>query len=119
MFVLIQSDPILENNLLYYLNRGLLAEYSIFGINYSWYLINTKQDNSTKMLISSIITIILYFISRPLNFTLLLYKLCHEGFLKIASVMIPLFFINYYWFYKLICKAIHIYKKIKNRKIKI
>ena len=105
MFVFIQNDYNLENNLLYYLNRGFIAEYSVISLNYSWYLLNTKQKNSKKMIISSIITIIMYYFTRVVNFTLLIYSLWNDGFLLIASVMMPLFFINYYWFYKLVHKA--------------
>ena len=108
MCVFIQNDYNLENNLLYYLNRGLIAEYSVISLNYSWYLVNTKQETSKKMMISSIITIILYFITRVINFTLLIYGLWIDGFLLISSVMMPLFVINYFWFYKLVYKAYRI-----------
>ena len=53
IYVFNQTNPILEQFLLYYLNRGFIAEYSLLILNYSWYLVNTKQDNSKKMLISS------------------------------------------------------------------
>ena len=111
LYVFIQTDPILENNLLHYINRGLLAEYSLPTLNYCWYLINTNNSNSNKFFISSIITLILYFITRIINFTLLFYNIFINGFLVKGIIMAPLFFINYYWFYKLICKANKIYKK--------
>jgi hypothetical protein len=112
MFVFIQNDYEFENHLLYYVNRGYLAEYSVLSLNYSWYLINTNQGNSRKMIISSIITLILYFITRVINFTSLIYNLWNDGFLLISSIMMPLFFINYYWFYKLFSKAYRIYRRI-------
>jgi hypothetical protein len=114
VYIFIQTDMILEYYLLYYLNRGLLSEYSIPFLNYSWYLINTNQTNSKKLFVSSIITIILYFITRVCNFTLLIYNFWIDGLLLVGIFTIPLFLINYYWFYKLFCKALHIYKKKEN-----
>jgi hypothetical protein len=113
IYVFNQTNPILEQFLLYYLNRGFIAEYSLLILNYSWYLVNTKQDNSKKMLISSIITIILYFITRTMNFTLLLYNVIYDDLILESIVILPLILINHYWFYKIICKAFIIYNKIE------
>jgi hypothetical protein len=93
------------------MNRGLLAEYSIFTLNYSWYLIHTKQDNSNKMLISSIMTLILYFFTRVVNFTRLIINYWDDDLIPAIVLMMPLFLVNYYWFYKLMCKAVRIYSK--------
>ena len=100
----------LENTLLYYMNRGILAEYSVLTLNYSWYLVNTKRDNSTNMLISSLLTLVLYFITRVVNFTVLIYNFWSDDLIPAIVLMMPLFLINYYWFYKLMCKAHRIYK---------
>lgn len=113
IFIEINDDIQLENTLLYYINRGLLAEYSLFTLNYSWYLINTKQDTSNKMFISSILTLILYFFIRIVNFTRLIFNYWDDGLLSAMALMMPLFLVNYYWFYKLMCKAIRIYNKTK------
>ena len=102
----------LENSLLYYLNRGLLAECSVLTLNYSWYLVNTKQENTSKMLISSLLTLVLYFITRVINFTVLIYNFWSDDLKPAIALMMPLFLVNYYWFYKLICKAVRIYKKL-------
>ena len=112
IFVFIQNDYDVEKMSLYYLNRGYLAEYSVISLNYSWYLINTNQGNSRKMIISSIITLILYFITRVINFTSLIYNLSNDGYLLMLIGIMPLFLINYYWFYKLFSKAYCIYSKI-------
>lgn len=114
IFIEINNDIQLENTLLYYINRGLLAEYTLFTLNYSWYLIHTKQDNSNKMIISSIVTLILYFLTRVVNFTRLLFNYWEDDLLYAIVLMMPLFLVNYYWFYKLMCKAIRIYNKSKN-----
>ena len=106
----ISNDINLENTLLYYMNRGILAEYAVITLNYSWYLINTKQANSNKMIISSILTLVLYFITRVVNFTRLIYNFWDDDLLPAIVLMLPLFLINYYWFYKLMCKAVRIYK---------
>ena len=113
IFIEINNDINLENTLLYYINRGLLAEYTLFTLNYSWYLIHTKQDNSNKMLISSSVTLILYFLTRVVNFTRLLFNYWEDDLLPAMILMMPLFLVNYYWFYKLMCKAIRIYNKTK------
>ena len=104
----------LENMLLYYMNRGLLAEYSVITLNYAWYLINTKQDNSNKMLMSSILTLVLYFFTRVVNFTLHIYNFWNDDLIPAIILMMPLFLVNYYWFYKLMCKALRIYNKTKS-----
>jgi hypothetical protein len=111
IFIEINNDINLENSLLYYMNRGLLAEFSVFTLNYSWYLVNTKQNNSNKMMIFSILTLILYFITRIVNFTILIYNFWNDDLLPAIALMLPLFLINYYWFYKLMCKALCIYNK--------
>ena len=98
----------LETTLLYYMNRGILAEYSVLTLNYSWYLVNTKQENSTKMLISSLLTLVLYFITRVVNFTVLIYNFWSDDLIPAIALMLPLFLINYYWFYKLMRKAYRI-----------
>ena len=114
IFIKFYDDIKVENTLLYYMNRGLLAEYSVLTLNYSWYLVNTKQDNSNKMLISSILTLILYFIVRVINFTRLIFNFWYDDLIPAIILMMPLFLVNYYWFYKLICKAKKIYINNKN-----
>ena len=109
IFIQFDNDLNLENTLLKYMNRGLLAEYSVLTLNYSWYLVNTKQDKSKNMLISSVLTLVLYFFTRVVNFTCLIYNFLYDGLFIELFVMMPLFLINYYWFYKLMCKAIRIY----------
>ena len=115
IFIEINNDINLENTLLYYMNRGILAEYSIVTLNYSWYLINTKQANSNKMVISSIVTIVLYFFTRIINFTRLIYNFWDDDLIPAMMLMMPLFLLNYYWFYKLMCKAVNIYNKHEKR----
>jgi len=111
LIIEIHNDINLENTLIYYFNRGLLAEYSVIPLNYTWYLVNTKQDGTTKMFISSILTLVLYFITRIVNFTLIIYNLWNYNLLLAVTLFLPLFLINYYWFYKLMCKAVRIYNK--------
>jgi len=111
LIIEIHNDMNLENTLIYYFNRGLLAEYSVIPLNYSWYLVNTKQDGSSNMFISSILTLVLYFITRIVNFTLIIYNLWNYNLLLAVTLFLPLFLINYYWFYKLMCKAVRIYNK--------
>ena len=111
IFLQINNDLNLENTLLYYMNRGLLAEYSVLTLNYSWYLVNTKQDHSNNMFISSLLTLVLYFITRVVNFTRLIFNFWYDDLIPAIVLMLPLFLVNYYWFYKLMCKAYRIYKR--------
>jgi hypothetical protein len=101
--------PIIPNELQetarIYLCYALLAEYAIVPLNYSWYLINTKQDKSTKFLITGCITVIVYFFSRVVNFTVIYYNLLCDGLISYSFICLPLVIMNYYWFYKLIKKA--------------
>ena len=122
IFFQINNDINLENSLLKYMNRGLMSEYSVPILNYSWYLINTKQDKTVKMLISSVLTLILYFITRVVNFTVILYNFWRDDLLLVIAIMLPLFLINYFWFYKLTCKAYSIYIRfthLDSKKLKI
>lgn len=111
-----QNGNIFEGYLLYYLSRAFIAEYSVIPLNYSWYLLHTKQDNSIKMIVSSLLTLVLYFITRVVNFTLVLYGVWYDGIIIFSLIGLPLISLNYYWFYKLICKAQSINKKMKTCK---
>ena len=115
IFIQINNDLNLENTLLYYMNRGLLAECSVFTLNYSWYLVNTNQTNSNQMIISSVLTLVLYFITRVLNFTILIFNFWYDDLIPAIILMMPLFLVNYYWFYKLCSKAKNIYYKIEKK----
>ena len=111
IFIQIDNDLKLENTLLYYMNRGLLAEYAVPTLNYSWYLVNTKQVNNNKIFISTLLTLVLYYITRVLNFTRLIFNFWYDDLIPAIILMMPLFLVNYYWFYKLCCKAKLIYYK--------
>jgi len=113
IFIQINNDLKLENTLLYYMNRGLLAEYAVPTINYAWFLINTKQENTNQMVVSSVLTLVLYFITRVLNFTRLIFNFWYDDLIPAIILMLPLFLVNYYWFYKLCCKAKQVYNKNK------
>ena len=93
------------------MNRGLLAEYSVPTINYDWFLINTKQENTNKMIVSSILTLVLYVITRVLNFTRLIFNFWYYDLIPAIILMMPLFLVNYYWFYKIYSNAKLIYNK--------
>ncbi len=97
------------------MNRGLLAECSVFTLNYSWYLVNTNQTDSNQMVISSVLTLVLYFITRVLNFTILIFNFWYDDLIPTIILMMPLFLVNYYWFYKLCSKAKNIYYKIEKK----
>lgn len=117
IYVFTQTDINVIKKEFNYFIKGLIAEYSLISLNYAWYLINTRQNNTNKMIISSVVTLILYFFTRILNFTFILYNVYSDGFILISIISVPLVLINYFWFYKLCFKAIKIYKgKQGNRK---
>ena len=101
---------VIDNNLVvlarYILSRFCLAEIAIIPLNYSWYLINTKQIKTIKFKIISIITLISYLIFRIINFTTLFYELFILEHYKYMLLGSPLILFNYYWFYKLIKKVL-------------
>ena len=111
IFSYIQNDSIKIYYALFYLSRSFLAEYSVLPLNYCWYLLHTKQENTDKMIKSSILTLILYFFTRVINFTLVIYGIWVDGYFIFSLVGLPLVLLNYYWFYKLICKAHSVNKK--------
>ena len=97
----------------YYFSYCFLSEYAVLPLNYGWYLINTNQTKNKKFIITGIITIIVYFLSRIVNFTMILYFLWLDGLLSYGLIAIPLIFLNYYWFYKLLVKSIFLPKLTK------
>ena len=63
---------------------------------------------------SSILTLVLYFFTRIVNFPLHIYNFWNDDLIPAIILMMPLFLVNYYWFYKLMCKALRIYNKTKS-----
>lgn len=90
----------------YYFSRAMLAELAVIPLNYGWYLINTKQNNSFKFKITGLFTIGTYFFSRIVNLTNIYYSLYNEGYASYIIYCFPLLIMNYYWFGKLVMKAI-------------
>jgi hypothetical protein len=90
----------------YYLSYMFLAEYAVLPLNYGWYLINTNQTKKRKFMITGIITVIVYFLSRVVNFTMIMYLVWLDGYLLYASIGIPIILLNYYWFYKIVYNVI-------------
>ncbi len=91
---------------LFYLSRMLIAEYTVVPLNYTWYLLHTNQTHTLQMKLSSIITLVMYFLTRIVNFTYMFFLLYNDGVMLTAMISLPLFILNYYWFCKLIMKAI-------------
>lgn len=88
----------------YIMARFCLAELAVIPLNYSWYLINTRQTHTMKFKIASGITFIAYLLSRVINFTSLFYELFMLEHYKYMLMGSPVVLLNYYWFYKLIRK---------------
>jgi len=111
IFSYIQNDSIKIYYGLFYLSRAFIAEYSVLPLNYCWYLLHTKQENTNKMIISSILTLILYFLTRVINLSMVVYDIWINGYFIFSLVGLPLVLLNYYWFYKLTYKAYSVNKK--------
>lgn len=99
---------IIDDNLVvlarYILARFFLAELALIPLNYSWYLINTKQEKTLKFTFASSFTVISYFVFRVINFTELFYQLYMLEHYFYLFIGLPIGIMNYYWFYKLIMK---------------
>jgi hypothetical protein len=89
----------------YYFSYCFLSEYAVLPLNYGWYLINTNQTKNKKFMVTGIITIIVYFLSRIVNFTTILYLLWLDELLSYGLIAVPLIAMNYYWFYKLLSRV--------------
>jgi len=88
-----------------YISFCNLSELAVIPLNYGWYLINTKQTQTRLFKITAIITLIIYFFSRVVNLTILIYLAWLDGLIYYSLIGFPLVFLNYYWFYKLLSKT--------------
>jgi len=112
IFIFIQNKDLIETSA-YYLSRLFIAEYSVIPLNYSWYLFHTNQNKSYKIILSCVLTLIIYFFTRIVNFTIIFYEIFHDNNIIIAYFGFPLLLLNYFWFYKLLNKTRYIAKKEK------
>ena len=103
--VMINKTTPLYNDYIYYMSKVFMCEYSVLPLNYCWYLVNTNQAHTRKFIISSAITLLLFFITRVVNFTNIIIEIYYDGLIEIAYVGLLVAFINYFWFYKLLAKV--------------
>lgn len=106
-FLLYSNVDIIESAR-FYLNQMYLAEYAVLPLNYCWYLINTNQCNGLKFKMASILLIITYFVSRVMNFSIMMYNVWQDGLIRYILLGLPIILMNYYWFILLLKKAIKI-----------
>ena len=94
----------------YIMAMGLLSESSTIFFNICWFLIHIDLKNSILFKISSLTTVICYFIFRIVNFSYITwFVLKYHSDLYIACYGMPLLlFLNFKWFYLLISKYLNI-----------
>jgi len=97
----------IDNNIIL---RAFLAEITVPTFNYCWYLIHTDRNNTFKLKMCSILTLLNYFVFRVCNLSYLSLSLLKSGY--ILSGALPggiLAGLNTYWFGKLIKKCYELY----------
>ena len=90
-----------------YVSKLFLAEISTIFLNKSWFLYKLKLTNTQKFKKYSVLLLTTFFIFRVCNVTYIDYLLYLEGKEKYWKITIPFTFLNYYWFGKLLRKAIN------------
>jgi hypothetical protein len=88
----------------FHLAMGLIAEYAVIPLNICWYIKNTNQNYNVDkdFIMSSIVLIITYFITRVINLSFITVSYYLEGMYIYLIIVTPITLLNYYWFYKLL-----------------
>lgn len=101
---------IILNNLYYYfISRAFLSESSTIFLNNCWLSIKQNKNHNIEFKINSLLLIVLFFLFRIVNFTNLIYSIYGTEYNKFLILHLPLTFLNYIWFYKLIKKSLEIF----------
>ena len=100
-----EIDIELRNTARKYIIFCNLSELAVIPLNYGWYLINTKQQKTKLFYIDGIITLFVYFFSRVVNLTLILYFAWLDNLIYYSLIGLPLVILNYFWFCKLLSKC--------------
>ena len=88
-----------------------LSEISVLPFNICYISIKEKKTNTALFKYSSICTLISYFLFRVVNFSYINYFLYRKNNYSYV-LFTPFVFLNYYWYYKIVKKAINVEKKI-------
>jgi hypothetical protein len=87
--------------------RGMLAEISLPFLYIGWAIIKLDKVKTRPLMfwVNSIVGVVLFFVFRVLNFTLLMWQIWHafDSVVILAGAFLTA--INYYWFAKLLGKA--------------
>ena len=112
LMIIVYLYPIVNSSFIKYvdyypnfISSVYLCEISTIFFTSSYFLYHTKQTENTLFKISSIMTLLTYFPLRVCNFTYLCYYLFRQNNMFAFYCMIPFTGLNYYWFYKILCKA--------------
>ena len=80
-----------------------ITEIPIITLNLNWFLIHTNNQDTLLFKILLFFTVILYFLCRIVNLTLILFYFYNNEFILFFPILI-IGFLNYLWFFKLIEK---------------
>jgi hypothetical protein len=86
----------------YFLNRVLLAEFSVVPLNALWYYRTIDNTNKTGLIISGVLLMITYFISRVVNLSILFVEVYYSPIRYMGICGFPVLIFNYMWFYKIV-----------------
>ena len=101
-----------DMNLINYLLYLLLSEITILPLNLKYHF--KKNKNHQLELLFGVITYVLFFIFRIINFSFHLYLFIKNKNLIVLSFFIPLLFLQYYWFGLMTLKVLEKLNIIQN-----
>lgn len=94
-----------DNSNTYYFARGMIGELTNFFLYFGWFLLKFNMDKTKIFKTNAYVLIILFFIVRASNYTLLLCEIIQSETLLIILPVLILSSLNNYWFYKLVQKG--------------
>ena len=86
-----------------YFTRVMMAEFAVLPLNTLWWYRNCVQDYKYKMgyFLTKAMLVMVYFMTRVLNFSLIVWDLWWMGLFPVAMAGIPIVVLNYLWFWKI------------------
>jgi hypothetical protein len=91
-------------NLMYFkyvVARLLLSEISTPFLNLCWKLKSSGMENTQVMVNTLVLTVILYFAFRIVNFSEIMIRLIINMYLLQSFMLLPLIYLNFVWYHKL------------------
>lgn len=110
-FLLQYGYNILPMHYYYFVGKAYLAESSTIFLNNCWLLIKNNKKNSLSFKINSVFLLIMFFIFRIINFSVILYEIINLKYNYFIILHLPLTVLNYVWFFKLLKKSREVFIK--------